>query len=141
MPDEQLSGVGLGPAGMENPEEGGFATRESGAPEASPVATEQEPAIEGAAPEKKYEKLLSHVTTQSSASDDDAKVDLEHLNSLEGEEEKVAHLTQLATTKGLPHAIMVAQRLKDYYALDTFHDELIDNLYDELLKAGLITKE
>jgi hypothetical protein len=141
MPDEQLSGAGLGPAGVENPEESDFATRESAAPEGGPVFKEQEPVLEGVAPEKKYEKLLSHVTTTGTTNDDDAKVDLEHLNTLEGEEEKVAHLTKLATTKGLPHAIMVAQRLKDYYALDTFHDELIDNLYDELLKQGLITKE
>ncbi len=138
MPDEHIDRGGLGPAGIENVEES-FATREDSAVEQQPTP-EQEPVIEGGNEGKKYEKLLSQVSS-AVPTQNDTEVDLEHLTALEGETEKVEHLTKIAKTKGLPHAVTVAMRLKDYYALDTFHDELIDNLYDELAKEGLITKE
>lgn len=138
MPDEQ---IGLGPAALEHPETDTFATKEESLAEPRPEAPEAEPAPETSG---KYEKLLQKVagsTTITSGNTDDGKVDLEHLQSLEGEEEKIEQLVKLAKTKGLPHAIRVAERLKDYYALDKFHDNLVDNLYDSLLKEGLITSE
>jgi hypothetical protein len=138
MPDEHL---GLGPAGIENPEAGDFASRDSALRIEKPAAAMEQ---RESAPEEtgeKYSELLTKVSSAVPNTDDDAKVDLTHLRSLEGEEEKVEHLVKLAKTKGLPHAVTVAQRLKDYYALDKFHDELIDNLYEELVREGLVTKE
>lgn len=141
MPDEH---VGFGPAALEHPESDSFATKEESLAEATPGIPESEPA----APEKgeKYEQLLSAVTqTQTTSSQTatgtDPKIDLAHLQTFESEEEKIEQLVKLAQTKGVVHAVQVATRLKDYYALDMFHDELVDNLYDALLAQGLITKE
>lgn len=137
MPDEQ---IGFGPAALENPETDNFATKEESLAEA-PSIPESEPAPESGA---KYEKLLNSVAQSSSTqtvTDDDAKIDLDHLQAFESEEEKIEQLVKLAQTKGVVHAVQVATRLKDYYALDMFHDELVDNLYDRLLAEGLITKE
>lgn len=137
MPDEQL---GLGPAALENPENEAPVQPESPV-ESSPAAPEAEPAAESPA---KYEKLLSSVKQVANAtgvSDEEAHADVANIKEIEGEQEKVDMLVKLAQTKGLPHAVKVAERLKDYYALDKFHDALVDNLYDSLLQQGLITKE
>ena len=139
MPDEQ---VGFGPAALENPETDSFATKEESLAEA-PSVPESEPAL----PEQgnKYEKLLSAVgqtaSPQAIVTNDEAKVDIDHLQTFESEEEKIEQLVKLAQTKGVVHAVQVANRLKDYYALDMLHDELTDNFYDALLAQGLITKE
>lgn len=138
MPDEHL---GLGPAGIENPEADDFASRESTLDRENPVANFERAEAIPEATEEKYSELLTKVSSAASGSDDETKVDITHLRSLEGEEEKIEHLVKIAKSKGLPHAVTVAQRLKDYYALDKFHDELIDNLYEELVREGLVTKE
>lgn len=138
MPDEQL---GLGPAGMENPESEAPVQPET-PKESAPLVPEQEP-VTGEAPGK-YEKLLSSVkqaTQTAGVSDEETQTDVAHIQTFEGEQEKIDQLVKLAQTKGLPHAVRVAEKLKDYYALDMFHDTLVDNLYDALLAQGLITKE
>ncbi len=137
MPDEH---VGFGPAALENPETDKFATKEEVVAESLPSIPEQEPAQpeEG----KKYEKLLSSVAQATSVvTDEEAKTDVIQVQGFEKEEEKIEHLVKLAETKGLPHAVRVASNLKDYYALDKFHDELVDSFYDALVTKGLITKE
>ena len=140
MPEEQ---VGFGPAALENPEaDASFATKNESLAEVAPEkAPEAEPMSE--AQSSKYEKLLRTVSSPVATAlpQDEEKVDLEHLQTLEGEEQKIEQLVKLAHAKGLPHAVRVADRLKDYYALDMFHDTLVDNLYDQLVKEGLITKE
>lgn len=140
MSDEQS---GFSPASLENPENESFATKEESLVEAAPagaVDTQNEKS-EGSG---KYEKLLQSVSTPvatASSTADSTKLDVEHLQTLEGEEEKIEQLVKLAHTKGLAHAVQVAARLKDYYALDVFHDQIVDSLYDSLLKEGLITQE
>ena len=140
MSDEQ---VGFGPAALENPDNESFATKDKSLGEVSqeiPTGTEGEK-TEGSG---KYEKLLQSVSNpvaSTGAAGDATKADLEHLQTLESEEEKIEQLVKLAHNKGLAHAVQVAGRLKDYYALDVFHDQLVDNLYDSLLKEGLITQE
>jgi hypothetical protein len=57
------------------------------------------------------------------------------------EESAVQKLLDLAGAKGVAHAVNVARKLNDYYALDRMHDELADRLYDGLLARGLIEKE
>ncbi len=138
MPDEQ---VGLGPAAIENPE-----AKNDFEPVIEPNEAPSIPEAEPVVPEAgaKYEKLLTAVAQSSSttpASEGDAKGDVAHISTLENETEKVEQLVKLAEAKGLPHAVKVAEGLKDYYALDMFHDTLVDDLYDRLIQQGLITKE
>ncbi len=93
--------------------------------------------------EERYNEILSKVTPQTTvASDDNAVIlDAKHIGALTDEESKVQKLLDLASTKGVAHAVKVARSLKDYYALDRMHDELADKLYQGLLDKGLIEKE
>ena len=92
-----------------------------------------------------YHEILSKVArnAQSSAPQDDASValDTKSISETTDEESRVQQLLNLATTKGVGHAVKVAQSLRDFYALDRMHDELAGKLYEGLLKLGLITKE
>lgn len=138
MPEEQ---AGLGPAAQENPEVGSFATKNESLAEQSPESFEIEKAPEKGA--QKYEKLLQSVgqSVKTTLPPDELQNDLVHIQSFKEEEEKVEHLIKLAHTKGLPHAVQVANRLKDYYALDVFHDTIANDLWEQLVQEGLITKE
>ncbi len=52
---------------------------------------------------------------------------------------QVQHLVSLATTKGVTHAVKVAQRMSDYYILDKMHDKMLaDQFFDALRKKGLL---
>jgi len=74
--------------------------------------------------------------------DENATVlDAKHIGALTDEASKVQKLLDLAQTKGVIHAVKVARSLRDYYALDTLHDELSGKLYQGMLEKGLITKE
>lgn len=139
MPDEIK---GFGPAAIEDPDLDEVSMEQGGTPEIVPSA----PEIEPVAPEQggKYEKLLTAVTQSPSGAGTDidaTKNDAGSIQAMEGEKEKIEQLVKLAQSKGLPHAIKVAEAMKDYYVLDMLHDELVDNLYDRLLEQGLITKE
>lgn len=106
--------------------------------------TEHETAREKA--RERYSEILSKVTpTSGSKSDDDGNgdivLDAKHIGALTDEESKVQKLLDLATTKGVAHAVRVARSLRDYYALDRMHDELAGKLYQGLLDKGLIEKE
>jgi len=68
-------------------------------------------------------------------------LDAKHIGALSDEESKVQKLLDLASTKGVVHAVKVARSLKDYYALDRMHDELSGKLYQGLLDKGMIEKE
>ena len=109
-------------------------------------AGEKETAVEGGKEqvEGKYNEILSKVSPASpvsASSDDDALLDAKSIGDTVDEESKIQKLLDLASTKGVAHAVKVARSLKDYYALDRMHDELIDKLYEGLLAKGLITKE
>ena len=109
-------------------------------------AGEKEAAVEGGKEqvEGKYNEILSKVSPTSpvlASSDEDAVLDAKSIGDTVDEESKIQKLLDLASTKGVVHAVKVARSLKDYYALDRMHDELIDKLYDGLLAKGLITKE
>lgn len=97
--------------------------------------------------EGKYHELLARVTpTQSSPvnTDDDehsAVLDAKHIGALTDEASKVQKLVDLAQTKGVVHAVKVARSLRDYYVLDTMHDELSGKLYQGMLEKGLIKGE
>lgn len=95
--------------------------------------------------EERYQEILSQVTPKGNVTsgDDDAVIalDAKHIGALTDEESKIQKLLDLASAKGVAHAVKVARSLKDYYALDRMHDELADKLYQGLLEKGLIEKE
>lgn len=93
--------------------------------------------------EGKYHEILSKVVPAAphAKHDDDVGLDAKSIGETIDEESKVQKLLDLASTKGVVHAVKVARRLSDYYSLDRMHDELADKLYDGLLERGLITKE
>lgn len=95
--------------------------------------------------EERYQEILSQVIPKGNVTsgDDDAVIvlDAKHIGALTDEESKVQKLLDLASAKGVAHAVKVARSLRDYYALDRMHDELADKLYQGLLDKGLIEKE
>ena len=130
---EKPAWVGRGGCGFEP----GVPTAEG--PEAPETVSER---VEG-----KYHELLSRVTPATPSpvnSDDDehsAVLDAKHIGALTDEASKVQKLLDLAQTKGVVHAVKVARSLRNYYVLDTMHDELSGKLYQGMLEKGLITGE
>lgn len=70
---------------------------------------------------------------------EEAKIKAGELKLL-GEEEQIKHLSDLAFRKGIGHAVEVAQNLDNPYLLDKFHDTVVDRLYQELVKRGMLKK-
>lgn len=94
--------------------------------------------------EGKYNEILSKVSTQGAAvshTDEDASLDAKSIGATVDEESKIQKLLDLASVKGVAHAVRVARTLDDYYVLDQMHDALADRLYDGLLARGLIQKD
>jgi len=86
-----------------------------------------------------YAKILSKVKSTQPADDQAVSIDAESASNEETAERKVEKLIQLATQKGVVHAVKVAKHLQDNYVLDEFHDRLLaDELHDSLIKNGLI---
>lgn len=104
------------------------------------VAVEQEGKAEQGT--ERYNQLLSKVAP-GQVGDDEAAIimDAKHIGAMTDETSKVQKLLDLATTKGVAHAVKVARSLKDYFALDTMHDTLANKLYEGLLAKGLIEKD
>ncbi|EKE20074.1 MAG: hypothetical protein ACD_8C00057G0025 [uncultured bacterium] len=88
-----------------------------------------------------YGKILSKVQSQSDdqvdplSVTDDAKTGAQIIDA----ESQINHLIEIASQKGVVHAVKVAQHMQDNYILDTFHDKMLaDELHDALLKSGMI---
>lgn len=105
-------------------------------PEAKPEAPRERVA-------EKYAQILSKVGTAAHAPIDPTAVqaDAASLGPEEDVQATVEKLVQLAETKGVAHAVRVAQKLSDFYILDTMHDRLANDLYAELAARGLVTGE
>lgn len=90
-----------------------------------------------------YGKILSKVKKQSvkpAGSDDEIKSDAEAVSQKNDAESQIQHLTDLALTKGVIHAVKVARRLEDNYTLDMFHDKLLaDEFHKALVEKGIIS--
>ena len=67
--------------------------------------------------------------------------DARNLSLLADIESQVTRLLDLATQKGIPHAVHVAQKMKNYYLLDRMHDEMVDKFYQGLVEKGLVGKD
>ena len=76
----------------------------------------------------------------ASGSTGSATDDARNLSLLSDVESQVTRLLALATQKGIPHAVHVAQKLKNYYVLDRMHDEMVDKFYQGLIEKGLVEK-
>ena len=86
-----------------------------------------------------YETILSKVKTTQLPDDDSVMQDASTLDQQADCESQITHLIDLATTKGVEHAVKVAQKAEDYYVLDQLHDRLLaEELHSALLSKGLI---
>jgi hypothetical protein len=104
---------------------------------------EKEPAMELSPAEKDsaYNKILAKVQQSSQMTVDPGQVRLDAAAVYQktDSESQIQHLVDLAETKGVIHAVKVAQHLEDNYVLDMFHDKLLsEELHTALVKKGLI---
>ncbi len=103
-----------------------------------------ESAAEKSAAEKdaSYQNILSKVKTQNDNDDDSIMQDASNLHQQTDRESQITHLIDLAMTKGVEHAVKVAQKAEDYYVLDQLHDRLLaDDLHDALVSRELIKEQ
>lgn len=109
----------------------------SGSPESAP-----EKAAEVA--NERYQEILSKTSApQGSATSvvvAEIEVDAKAVYDETDAEARVTKLVSLAETKGIEHAVRVAQKLDDFYVLDRMHDELSGKFYDALKAKGLIAE-
>lgn len=110
-------------------------TKDSSALEMNPL--EQESGVEQVTEQKSekvgelLKKIDTHTATLRAATQDEVADDAKHLSTID-EEERVTKLLALADTKGVVHAVSVARKLEDFYALDMFRDTLIENLHAKI---------
>lgn len=142
MPEEPVLEVKNEESGREN-----VPTAEKSADSSEILPVQEKEAHREASQEQtegKYEEILSKVSSQGAAAthtDEDAALDAKSIGMTVDEESKIQKLLDLASSKGVAHAVKVARTLDDYYALDQMHDALADKLYDGLLERGLIQKD
>lgn len=102
---------------------------------------EKAPEVASAEKDQAYNKILSKVQTQipvaapTTSVSDDAKAVSEKMDA----ESQVKHLVEIATQKGVVHAVKVARHMESNYILDSFHDKMLsEELHKALLEKGLI---
>jgi hypothetical protein len=103
---------------------------------------EKEPAEEIISAEKEdaYSKILSKVQSQSvPVNGEEVKNDAQKTFEKQDAQSQLQHLVDIASSKGVLHAVNVARHMEDNYILDMFHDKLLsDELHDALMEKGLI---
>ncbi len=88
-----------------------------------------------------YQDILAKVKSQHNNNDDTIMQDASSLHQQTDRESQITRLIDLAMTKGVVHAVKVAQKAEDYYVLDQLHDRLLaDELHEALISNGLIEK-
>lgn len=103
---------------------------------------------EGREVAEKYKNMLEQIQATSTTSDDDDDDDEKSkkkrqtalVDDIAQAEEtvRVERLIEVARKRGPTEAFEVALKLGDYYTMDTLHDTLIENFYDELVKNGFV---
>ena len=116
---------------------------ESGTGDREQLGSLSEPAKEQEIRSEKAENRFSDILTKVSAAPmmtDDGQwaVDAHAISKQTDAESQVAELLQMASIKGVPYAVKVAQKLGDYYILDKMHDELAEKFYEALKEKGMI---
>lgn len=105
------------------------------------VEIEKPKEIISAEKDSMYSKILSKVKTSPTkdAGEEEIRGDAKEVSEKQDAESQIQHLVDVAQTKGVVHAVRVAQHLEDNYVLDMFHDKLLsEELHDALLSKGLI---
>ena len=87
-----------------------------------------------------YARILSQIPKNNqNFNPSEVAKDAVSVNTGIDSESKVQNLVKLAESKGVFHAVKVAQHMNDNYALDEFHDRLLDEeLHNALVKKGMI---
>ncbi|EKE15849.1 MAG: hypothetical protein ACD_11C00103G0051 [uncultured bacterium] len=88
-----------------------------------------------------YAKIISKIKTDDTVAslDDVVSDDAKIVSQKTDAETQINHLVDIASIKGVVHAVKVAKHLQDNYVLDTFHDRLLsDEFHDALVKKGII---
>ena len=86
-----------------------------------------------------YAKILSQVATTQQTNAAAVAQDASMLHQMTDLESQISHLMDIATTKGVIHAVKVAQHTEDFYVLDQLHDRMrAEEFYQALLAKGLI---
>jgi hypothetical protein len=89
-----------------------------------------------------YRDALSNLQTQTDDDDADVMQDASSVHQQMDRESQITHLIDLATQKGVRHAVKVAQKTQDYYVLDQLHDRLLtEELHEVLESRGFIKEE
>jgi hypothetical protein len=86
-----------------------------------------------------YQKILSSVASTTPQTGGDVDADAQKVSLKADADSKVNQLVDLATVKGVVHAVKVARHLHDFYVLDQLHDDLANKLYETLKAKGLIS--
>lgn len=108
-------------------------------PETTPVPEMAE--IKEGAMEKDsaYSKILSKIKSTATVAQSDVSIDAKIASEETDYENKIIKLVEIAETKGVAHAVKVAQHLEDNYSLDELHDRLLaEDLHNALVKKGMI---
>ena len=88
-----------------------------------------------------YDKILTKVKQKkTSSSKEEIKEDAHQTWQAKTADEQVEMLVKLAQSKGVVHAVKVAQRLDNYYILDKLHDQMSlgERMYQALQKEKII---
>ena len=59
-------------------------------------------------------------------------------NATDQEKQEIEELVNLSLTGGIKKAIQKAKQSHNPFVIDAFHDAIVDKLYDELVKKGVI---
>ncbi len=114
-------------------------------PESFSVGAENERGAEGKQEKEtnQFTEILNKAVPAlgTTGSAGNATDDARNLSLLADIESQVTRLLDLATQKGIPHAVHVAQKMKNYYLLDRMHDEMVDKFYQGLVEKGLVGKD
>lgn len=111
---------------------------------AMPTETSPEQEKKSEKAELHFSNILSRVGgAGSQQSDDTAAIasDAQSVAGMTDAESQVNELVQIATVKGIAHAVNVARKLNDFYVLDRMHDELAEKFYEALKAKGMIQEE
>ncbi|HAI73775.1 MAG TPA: hypothetical protein DCS28_04150 [Candidatus Moranbacteria bacterium] len=86
-----------------------------------------------------YSRILAKIKSPSTAIHSDVSNDAKATSEETDYESKIVKLVEIAETKGVAHAVKVAQHLEDNYTLDELHDRLLaEDLHNALVKKGMI---
>ncbi|MFA6296202.1 MAG: hypothetical protein WC663_02525 [Patescibacteria group bacterium] len=120
-----------------------LATQKAEAPQEATQQVEQKEELEKreqaekAVAEIKTAPAKEQKTVSPSMTDADLVKDLQSVMTMD-KPQQVKTLIYLAFKKGVRYSFSIAKQLKDPYLLDEFHDTLVDELYQQLLKKRKI---